>query len=167
MLPRLSGKESSWAELKSGAAHLERMEALLAGEGAVLWKGSVQPLVVPTRDLSITGIVSQLSVLEEVDLVNGSQRPPCGDAHPRGETTEPDLDVYLPGTAYSKRNPGLPECRVCVLRWDSGRARLRDLVRRQVTPSDDVPLVFAAVDHGQVQLFAFDTVVAPRFVPGP
>lgn len=164
MLPPLSGKESSWAELKSGAAHLERMEALLAGEGAVLWKGSVQPLVVPTRDLSITGIVSQLSVLEEVDLVNGSQRPPCD---PSGEPTAPDLDVYLPGTTYSKRNPGLPECRVCVLRWDSGRAHLRDLVRRQVTPSDEVPLVFAAVDHGQVQLFAFDTVVAPRFVPGP
>lgn len=165
MLPPLSGKETSWADLKSGTAHLERMEALLAGEGAVLWKGPVQPLVVPTRDLSIPGIVSQLTVLEEVDLVNSSKRPPCPEGP--GAAMTPDLDVYLPGTVYSKRNPGLPECRVCVLRWENGRAHLRDLVRRQVTPSDDVPLVFAAVDHGQVQLFAFDTVVAPRFVPGP
>lgn len=145
------------------------MEALVAGEGGVLWKGSVQPLIMPTQDLSISGIVSQLAILEEVDLVNGKGRQQSDSSSTSDslEPVAPDLDVYLPGTAYSKRNPGPPECRVAVVRWDDGPPHLRDLARRQATPADSVPMVFATVDQGQVHLYAFDVVVAPRFVPGP
>ncbi|XP_077490618.1 tRNA splicing endonuclease subunit 54 isoform X1 [Amblyomma americanum] len=168
-VPSFTGKVTSWAELKSGLAQAERTEALLAGEGGVLWKGSVQPLIMPTQDLSIPGIVSQLAVMEEVDVVNGKGCQQSGGSSTCSslEPVAPDLDVYLPGAAYSKRNPGPPECRVSVVRWDDGPPHLRDLARRQVTPADSVPLVFAVVDQGQVQLYAFDVVVAPRFVPGP
>ncbi|XP_065310250.1 uncharacterized protein Tsen54 [Dermacentor albipictus] len=165
-LPPFPTEASSWTELKSGRTQAERSAALLACEGAVLWKGSIQPLVVPTRDLSIPGIVSELMILKEVDLVNGG-RHTSSPALDGAEPLTPDLDVYLPGTSYTKRNPGTPECRVCMVRWEDGPARLRDLKRRQATVTDSAPLVFATVDHGQVHLYAFDVMEAPRFFPAP
>lgn len=165
-LPPFSAEATSWSELKSGLAQSERSEALLGGEGSVLWKGSIEPLVTPTQDVSIPGIVSQLAIIQEVDLVNSSRHSNSLTSDGSDPVT-PDLDVYLPATSYSKRNPGTPECRVCVVRWEDGPAQLRDLKARQSAVSDGAPLVFAAVDQGQVHLYAFDVMEAPRFFPVP
>ncbi|KAL1472936.1 hypothetical protein MTO96_022707 [Rhipicephalus appendiculatus] len=99
-----SAEATSWSELKSGLSQTERTEALLGGEGSILWKGSIEPLVTPTQDVSIPGIVSQLAIIQEVDLVNGS-RQSNGSTSNGSEPVTPDLDVYLPATSYSKRKP--------------------------------------------------------------
>lgn len=165
-LPPFTAEATSWSELKSGLAQTERSEALLGGEGSILWKSSIEPLVMPTQELSIPGIVSQLDIVQEVDVVNssGESSTPTPDS---SAPITPDLDVYLPGTAYSKRSPGTPECRVCVIRWEDGPAKLHDLKARQATVSDSAPLVFAAVDQGQVHLYGFDVMEVPRFFPSP
>lgn len=163
-LPPFSAGATSWSELKFDLAQAERSEALLDGEGSVLWKGSIKPLVTPTQDVSIPGIVSQLPITPEVDLVNGSRHSSSSTSDDSAPVT-PDLDVYLPATSYSKRNPGTPECRVCVVRWEDGPVQLRDLRARQAPMSDDAPLVFAAVDQGQVHLYAYDVMEVPRFFP--
>lgn len=103
------------------------------------------------------GIVSQLALLEEVDLIR--KKPPNGNIDQPGA----DLDVYLPGGNFTKNNPGLPEYRVALLRWDHGPPTLQDVVHRQRASGDGVPLVFATLDRGQVHLHAMETIVAPRF----
>ncbi|KAG0425872.1 hypothetical protein HPB47_026982 [Ixodes persulcatus] len=76
------------------------------------------------------------------------------------------LDVYLAAVDFRKTCPGPPEYRVAMVRWDEGVPTLRDLVHSSL--GDGVPLVFASVDtSGQVQLFALEPLVAPRFAPGP
>ncbi|KAH6942441.1 hypothetical protein HPB50_005504 [Hyalomma asiaticum] len=165
-LPPFTAEATSWSELKSGLAQTERSEALLGGEGSILWKSSIEPLVMPTQELSMPGIVSQLDILQVVDVVNSSGESSSSTPDSSASIT-PDLDVYLPGTAYSKRNPGTPECRVCVIRWEDGPAEVHDLKARQATVSDSAPLVFAAVDQGQVHLYGFDVMEVPRFFPTP
>ncbi|CAN8001666.1 unnamed protein product [Ixodes pacificus] len=138
-LPRLpQGSAHSWSQLKGD---------LLGGKGALLWRGPIKPLVLPSRDLSLGGIVSQLSLVQEVDLARR-------------------LDVYLDAVNFRKTCPGLPEYRVAMVRWDEGVPTLRDLVRSSL--GDGVPLVLASVDtSGQVQLFALEPLVAPHLAPGP
>ncbi|CAN8002450.1 unnamed protein product [Ixodes hexagonus] len=158
-LPRLPpGAARSWSQLKGGLAGAQRTRALLGGEGALLWKGPIKPLVLPSRDLSLGGIVSQLSLVQEVDLTETCKHlrvPP-----------ERVLEVYLTAVGFRKTSPGLPEYRVAMVRWEEGIPKLADLVRSSL--GDGVPLVFAGVDtSGQVQLFALEPLVAPNFAPGP
>ncbi|CAN8030076.1 unnamed protein product [Ixodes persulcatus] len=156
--PLPQGSAHSWSQLKGGLAGAQRTRALLGGEGALLWRGPIKPLVLPSRDLSLGGIVSQLSLVQEVDLVKSCRHLRV----PQART----LDVYLAAVGFRKTCPGLPEYRVAMVRWDEGVPTLRDLVRSSL--GDGVPLVFASVDtSGQVQLFALEPLVAPHFAPGP
>ncbi|CAN7943955.1 unnamed protein product, partial [Ixodes pacificus] len=51
--PLPQGSAHSWSQLKGGLAGAQRTRALLGGEGALLWRGPIKPLVLPSRDLSL------------------------------------------------------------------------------------------------------------------
>ncbi|EEC14401.1 hypothetical protein IscW_ISCW010451 [Ixodes scapularis] len=152
------GSAHPWSQLKGCLAGAQRTRALLGGEGVLLWRGPIKPLVFPSRHLSLGGIVSQLSLVQEVDLVKSCRHLRV----PQART----LDVYLVAVGFRKTCPGLPEYRVAMVRWDERVPTLRDLVRSSL--GDGVPLVSASVDSsGQVQLFTLEPLVVPHFAQCP
>uniref|UniRef100_A0A3B5MX42 tRNA-splicing endonuclease subunit Sen54 N-terminal domain-containing protein n=1 Tax=Xiphophorus couchianus TaxID=32473 RepID=A0A3B5MX42_9TELE len=149
----------NWAEYHK---LLERRQAKRQGRPAHLWSGEVQPLHDPTRPIS-TGefrpdpriFSSRLQKWMSLCLLRlkGS------------EEWRICFNVYQPDSVadFKKSNPGKPYARMCVCSFDGPVPDLR-VIKQLSFQSGDVPVVYAAVDHGDISFYTFKDFQLPRDV---
>ncbi|XP_032444140.1 tRNA-splicing endonuclease subunit Sen54 isoform X1 [Xiphophorus hellerii] len=146
----------NWAEYHK---LLERRQAKRQGRPAHLWSGEVQPLHDPTRPISTAELLEKISVIKSTDLLEGAARL-------KGlEEWRICFNVYQPDSVadFKKSNPGKPYARMCVCSFDGPVPDLR-VIKQLSFQSGDVPVVYAAVDHGDISFYTFKDFQLPRDV---
>uniref|UniRef100_A0A3B5MLJ4 tRNA-splicing endonuclease subunit Sen54 N-terminal domain-containing protein n=1 Tax=Xiphophorus couchianus TaxID=32473 RepID=A0A3B5MLJ4_9TELE len=143
----------NWAEYHK---LLERRQAKRQGRPAHLWSGEVQPLHDPTRPIS-TGDTSTINSIfflsfTFLSIIGSEEWRIC-------------FNVYQPDSVadFKKSNPGKPYARMCVCSFDGPVPDLR-VIKQLSFQSGDVPVVYAAVDHGDISFYTFKDFQLPRDV---
>lgn len=144
----------NWAEYHE---LLARRQAKRQGRPDHLWNREVKPLHDPTQPISTAELLEKISVIKSTNLLEGASRLKGS------EEWRICFDVYQPDSVadFKKRNPGKPYSRVCVCSFDGPVPDLRAL-KQLAFQSGDVPVVYAAVDHGDISFYTFKDFQLPR-----
>uniref|UniRef100_A0A8C8S069 tRNA splicing endonuclease subunit 54 n=1 Tax=Pelusios castaneus TaxID=367368 RepID=A0A8C8S069_9SAUR len=122
-----------------------------------LWDQPITPLVKPDQVASAAAILQQISVLQPSHILDGASQ--------LQEDTggmKIDFDVYQADAVanFKKNDPGKPYARMCVGRFDEQIPSLR-AVKQLAYESQDVPVVFALVDNGDIAFYSFKDFKLP------
>nr|XP_046272033.1 tRNA-splicing endonuclease subunit Sen54 isoform X2 [Scatophagus argus] len=137
----------NWAEYRE---LLARREGKRKGRPAHLWNREVTPLHDPRQAIPTEELLDKISVIKSTNLLEGASSIKGSDEW------RICFNVYQPDTVadFKKSSPGKPYSRMCVCSFDGPVPDLR-AVKLLAFQSGDVPVVFAAVDHGDVSFYTF------------
>ncbi|XP_028311097.1 tRNA-splicing endonuclease subunit Sen54 [Gouania willdenowi] len=125
-----------------------------------LWSGEVTPLHDPHQPISTVELLEKISIIRSTDLLQdtSSLQP-----WPPWTIT---FNVYQPDTVcdFKKSRPGKPHCRMCVCSFDDPVPDLRALKVLSRQSGEDVPVVVAVVDYGDISFYTFKDFHLPRDV---
>ncbi|KAM4716531.1 tRNA-splicing endonuclease subunit Sen54 [Anableps anableps] len=146
----------NWAEYHE---LLAQRQAKRQGRPAHLWNSEVKPLHDPTQPISTAELLEKISVIKSTNLLEGASRLK-GSAEWRI-----CFNVYQPDSVadFKKSNPGKPYTHMCVCSFDGPVPDLR-VIKQLAFQSGDVPVVYAAVDHGDISFYTFKDFQLPRDV---
>lgn len=146
----------NWAEYRE---LMERRQTRRRGRPSHLWEREVTPLHDPTQPLPHEELLDKISVIKSTTLLEGASRLKPSD------DWRISFNVYQPNaaTAFKKSSPGKPYVRMVVCRFDGPVPDLRAL-QQLATRSPDAPVVFAAIDHGDISFYTFKDFQLPRDV---
>nr|XP_033817046.1 tRNA-splicing endonuclease subunit Sen54 isoform X2 [Geotrypetes seraphini] len=122
-----------------------------------LWNDVISPLVQSEKVSSSASLLEQISILRSSHILDGAARP-----QENTEVMKIDFDVYQADAAanFKKSSPGKPYVRMCVRRFEEQVPDLR-AVKQLTYQSEDVPVVFALVDNGDIAFYAFKDFKLP------
>ncbi|XP_039356923.1 tRNA-splicing endonuclease subunit Sen54 isoform X4 [Mauremys reevesii] len=146
---------SNWQEYKE---LLKQRSQRRAGRWpSHLWDQPVTPLVKPDQVASAAAVLQQISVLQPSHILDGASR-----LQEDMEGMKIDFSVYQADAVanFKKNNPGKPYARMCVRRFDEQIPSLR-AVKQLAYQSEDVPVVFALVDNGDIAFYSFKEFKLP------
>ncbi|XP_016067853.1 PREDICTED: tRNA-splicing endonuclease subunit Sen54 [Miniopterus natalensis] len=147
---------SSWQEYKQllQRRHLQRTQ----NRPQHLWDQPVTPLLRPGQADSPAAVLQHISVLQTTHLVDGGAR-----LLEKSGGLEISFDVYQADAVatFRKNNPGQPYARMCISGFDEPVPDLCTL-KRLSYQSQDVPLIFAVVDHGDISFYSFRDFTLPK-----
>ncbi|KAM9346280.1 tRNA-splicing endonuclease subunit Sen54 [Symphorus nematophorus] len=146
----------NWAEYKE---LLARRQEKRKGRPAHLWNREVAPLHDPTQPISTVELLDKISVTTSTHLLEGASRLKGSDEW------RICFNVYQPDTVadFKKSNPGKPSSRMCVCSFDGPVPDLR-AIKLLAFQSQDVPVVFAVVDYGDISFYTFKDFQLPTDV---
>nr|XP_032648810.1 tRNA-splicing endonuclease subunit Sen54 isoform X2 [Chelonoidis abingdonii] len=146
---------SNWQEYKE---LLKQRSQRRAGRWpSHLWDQPVTPLVKPDQVASAAAVLQQISVLQPSHILDGASW-----LQEDMEGMKIDFSVYQADAVanFKKNNPGKPYARMCVRRFDEQIPSLR-AVKQLAYQSEDVPVVFALVDNGDIAFYSFKEFKLP------
>uniref|UniRef100_A0A670HWE5 tRNA splicing endonuclease subunit 54 n=1 Tax=Podarcis muralis TaxID=64176 RepID=A0A670HWE5_PODMU len=140
---------STWQEYKALLKERRRWEE--RNHPAHLWEQAVTPLVKPDQELSTASVLQQISVFQPSHILDEASLD-----------MKIDFDVYQADVAssFKKNDPGKPNVRMCVRRFDEPIPSLR-AVKQLACQSGDVTVVFALVDNGDISFYSFKEFKLP------
>ncbi|XP_061568353.1 tRNA-splicing endonuclease subunit Sen54 [Cololabis saira] len=143
----------TWAEYEE---LLARRQARQRGRPVHLWNREVKPLHDPTEPVHTAELLEKISVVTSTHLLEGASRLKGWDEW------RIRFNVYQPDSAadFKKSSPGRASCRMCVCSFDGPVPDL-GVIKLLAAQSGDVPVVFAAVDHGDVSFYSFKDFQLP------
>ncbi|XP_019373786.1 PREDICTED: tRNA-splicing endonuclease subunit Sen54 [Gavialis gangeticus] len=146
---------SNWQEYK--LLLKQRRQQRLRRRPSHLWDQAVTPLVKPDEVASSAAVLQQISVLQPSHILDGASR-----LQEDTKDMKIDFDVYQADAVatFKKNDPGKPYARMCVRRFDEQIPSLR-AVKQLAYQSQDVPVVFALVDNGDVTFYSFKEFKLP------
>ncbi|XP_071403589.1 tRNA-splicing endonuclease subunit Sen54 [Centroberyx affinis] len=147
----------NWAEYLELQARRRRRRC--RDRPAHLWEREVTPLHDPTQPVSTGELLDKISVTKSSHLLDGASRLKGSDEW------RICFSVYQPDTVadFKKSNPGKPYSRMCVCSFDGPVPDLR-AIKLLAFQSADVPVVCAAVDHGDISFYTFKDFQLPTDV---
>ncbi|KAH1183076.1 tRNA-splicing endonuclease subunit Sen54 isoform X1 [Mauremys mutica] len=146
---------SNWQEYKELLK--QRSQRRAGRRPSHLWDQPVTPLVKPDQVASAAAVLQQISVLQPSHILDGASR-----LQEDMEGMKIDFSVYQADAVanFKKNNPGKPYARMCVRRFDEQIPSLR-AVKQLAYQSEDVPVVFALVDNGDIAFYSFKEFKLP------
>ncbi|XP_053904391.1 tRNA-splicing endonuclease subunit Sen54 isoform X3 [Malaclemys terrapin pileata] len=146
---------SNWQEYKELLK--QRRQRRAGRRPSHLWDQPVTPLVKPDQVASAAAVLQQISVLQPSHILDGASR-----LQEDTEGMKIDFSVYQADAVanFKKNNPGKPYARMCVRRFDEQIPSLR-AVKQLAFQSEDVPVVFALVDNGDIAFYSFKEFKLP------
>ncbi|XP_050776568.1 tRNA-splicing endonuclease subunit Sen54 isoform X2 [Gopherus flavomarginatus] len=146
---------SNWQEYKELLK--QRSQRRAGRRPSHLWDQPVTPLVKPYQVASAAAVLQQISVLQPSHILDGASR-----LQEDMEGMKIDFSVYQADAVanFKKNNPGKPYARMCVRRFDEQIPSLR-AVKQLAYQSEDVPVVFALVDNGDIAFYSFKEFKLP------
>ncbi|XP_075759792.1 tRNA-splicing endonuclease subunit Sen54 isoform X6 [Pelodiscus sinensis] len=146
---------SNWQEYK--ALLKQRSQHRAGRRPSHLWDQPVTPLVKPDQVASAAAVLKQISVLQPSHILDGASRLQEDMAG-----MKIDFSVYQADAVanFKKNDPGKPYARMCARRFDEPIPSLR-VMKRLAYQSEDVPVVFALVDNGEIAFYSFKEFKLP------
>lgn len=154
---------SNWGEYKKKMAIKDiEDENVFVSPAECLWEGEITPLVRPSDAISTENILNKLQIIESVNL---TRRPRSQVDTSVDKPDEPEgvvFDVYLPDAKFKKSRPGVPNHRVCVSKIHGHPPSLQQITSTQRLFTDDVPISWAVLDHGDIAFYQFSDICLPQ-----
>ncbi|XP_064644318.1 tRNA-splicing endonuclease subunit Sen54-like [Lineus longissimus] len=124
-----------------------------------LWEGDVTPLLQPHGAKSTALTLEKLQVVQSRSWDSNEKLSSDIPA----EELRVTFNLYSPDikTSYRKSTPPLPNYRVCVLRQSASPPDLAMITHVVKQTRDDVPILWAVSDYGDIQFFTFSPVEMP------
>ncbi|CAM4556270.1 unnamed protein product [Lepidochelys kempii] len=146
---------SNWQEYKELLK--QRSQRRAGRRPSHLWNQPVTPLVKLDQVASAAAVLQQISVLQPSHILDGAFR-----LQEDTEGMKINFSVYQADAVanFKKNDPGKPYARMCVRRFDEQIPSLRAL-KQLAYQSEDVPVVFALVDNGDIAFYSFKEFKLP------
>lgn len=124
-----------------------------------LWEREETPLTQPGQCTSHRELLDQIGIIKSSTFSEGLSRLSPSDQW------KISFDVYQPDTVaeFKKSHPGKPYTRMCVCSF-AGPVPDLHAVKQLSFQSQDVPVTFAVVDHGDISFYCFKDFKLPTDV---
>lgn len=146
----------TWSEYRQLMA---KRRSEVGGRPVHLWDREVKPLHDPTQTIPHDELLEKISIIKSTSLLDGASR-----LEP-SENWRISFSVFQPDSvsSFKKSSPGRPYVRMVVCSFDGPVPDL-SVLKQLSRQSPEVPLVFAAVDHGDISFYTFKDFHLPRDV---
>uniref|UniRef100_A0A8C6S7R3 TSEN54 tRNA splicing endonuclease subunit n=1 Tax=Neogobius melanostomus TaxID=47308 RepID=A0A8C6S7R3_9GOBI len=146
----------TWSEYRQ---LMTKRRSDVGGRPAHLWDREVKPLHDPAQAIPHEELLEKISIIKSTNLLEGASRlQPLDDWRISFSVFQPDSV-----SSFKKSSPGRPYVRMVVCSFDGPVPDLSAL-KQLSSQSPEVPLVFAAVDHGDISFYTFKDFHLPRDV---